>query len=71
MMTDMTGDFYEEDEPVEKIKAAFDRGTKHVTRRPGAAPRGQTTFLAMSGQPVPTSSRGSGDQHTERELVAR
>jgi hypothetical protein len=39
-------DFYEEDEPVEKIKAAFERGEKHVTARPvRQTERGQTAYL--------------------------
>lgn len=38
-MTDTTGmdDFYEEDEPLEKIVAAFERGEKGVTRPPDRA----------------------------------
>lgn len=32
-MSDASG-FYEDDEPVEKVRAAFDRGEKGVTRRP-------------------------------------
>ena len=44
-MADMTpgSDFYEEDEPVEKIKAAFERGIKGVTARP----RGRTEYLSV------------------------
>lgn len=28
-------DFYEDDEPIEEVLAAFERGEKGVTRRPG------------------------------------
>lgn len=31
-------DFYEEDEPLAKIVAAFERGTKRLTRRPALQP---------------------------------
>jgi hypothetical protein len=45
IMADMTpsSDFYEDDEPVEKIKAAFERGIKGVTARP----RGRTEYLSV------------------------
>lgn len=39
-------DFYEDDEPVEDVFAAFDRGAKDVTRPPGL---GQTHHLALPG----------------------
>jgi hypothetical protein len=47
-MTDMTpsSEFYEEDEPVEAIVAAFERGERGVTARP----RGWTRYL-MIGRP--------------------
>lgn len=32
--TNENDDFYEDDEPVEKIRAAFERGEKGVTKRP-------------------------------------
>ena len=32
-MSDASG-FFEDDEPVEKVRAAFDRGEKGVTKRP-------------------------------------
>ena len=32
-----TAGFYEDDEPLEKIEAAFDRGVKRMTTRPAAA----------------------------------
>lgn len=38
--------FYEDDEPVEKIIGAFDRGTKALTEAP---PRGQTEYLVLCG----------------------
>jgi hypothetical protein len=40
-------DFFEEDESVEKIKTAFERGEKRVTARPVRQPaRGQTAYLS-------------------------
>jgi hypothetical protein len=66
-MTDMTSgsDFYEEDEPVEKIIAAFERGEKGVTARP----RGRTVYLLIGklsgGHFVPPTTHASG------HLVAR
>ena len=36
-MTDPAG-FYEDDEPLEKIEAAFERGVKRMTARPAKAP---------------------------------
>lgn len=44
-MPTMSGDFYEDDEPVEKIKAAFEAGTKHETGEPFL---GFTTYLAVA-----------------------
>lgn len=32
-----TAGFYEDDEPLEKIEAAFDRGEKRMTTRPATA----------------------------------
>jgi hypothetical protein len=40
MTTDMT-DFYEDDEPVEKVKKAFEGGTKGVTGPPPPRAPGQ------------------------------
>jgi hypothetical protein len=46
-MSDMTSDteFYEDDEPVEKILDAFERGQKGITARPV---RGWTRYLSVS-----------------------
>jgi hypothetical protein len=45
-MVDVDGDeFFEEDEPTEKIKRAFAKGEKGVTAPRGA--RGQTQYLYM------------------------
>lgn len=65
-MTDMANDFFEDDEPVEKIRAAFERGEKRVTVR--ATSRGITAFLAIPGHPAPAPSSSSGTQ-SERELA--
>lgn len=40
--SDSGGGFYEDDEPIEKIKAAFERGIKGIT----AQPRGRTENLS-------------------------
>lgn len=45
----MSADFYEDDEPIEKIKAIFERGEKVRTARP----RGQTAYLEVPGLPPP------------------
>jgi hypothetical protein len=42
----MSNDFYEEDEPLEKIEAIFERGRKVLTAPPS---RGQTVFLDAAG----------------------
>ena len=61
-MTDMTSDseFYEEDEPVEKVVAAFERGEKGVTARP----LGRTEYLLIGklvgGHFVPPTTHVSG-----------
>lgn len=44
-------DFYEDDEPVEDIVAAFERGEKRITQRPN---RGFNEHISMPG----TSSVG-------------
>jgi hypothetical protein len=55
-MADMDPDsFYEDDEPVEEILAAFERGEKGVTKRP---PRGYNETLRVPGL-TPTLSRSS------------
>jgi hypothetical protein len=49
-------DFYEEDEPIEKIEAAFERGEKVMTARP----RGQTVYLDVPASgPLLWSSDGT------------
>lgn len=45
----MSDDFYEEDEPLENVEAAFDRGRKVLTRRPG---RAQTVYLDSYGNEI-------------------
>ena len=44
-----SNDFYEEDEPVEDVVAAFERGRKVLTRQPG---RGQTVYLDSNGNEI-------------------
>ncbi len=64
-MRDMREDFYEDDEPVAAVIAAFDAGEKGKT---APRPLGVTTFLAVAGYKglVPgTANRPAG------ELVAR
>lgn len=47
-MADMDADdFFEEDEPIEKIRHAFDHGERGVTAPP--TPRGQTQYLRLPG----------------------
>ena len=41
------GDFYEEDEPVDEIVAAFDAGEPFVTANPTEPRRGWTKFLRL------------------------
>jgi len=48
------GDFYEDDEPVEKIQAAFERGDKGVTERPR-----DVNQRAKSTAPSPSSRNAS------------
>ena len=45
----MSNDFYEEDEPLEDVVAAFDCGRKVLTRRPA---RGQTVYLDSYGNEI-------------------
>lgn len=35
-MIDYDGDFYEDDEPIEELEAAFEQGEKRLTKRPAA-----------------------------------
>lgn len=46
-------DFYEDDEPVEQILAAFERGEKRQTKRPN---RGFNEHLRLPGQLVSGTS---------------
>lgn len=55
-MSDTDQGFYEDDEPVEKIAAAFQRGEKHLTRAPR---RGQTEYLRLRGLPYGRPARVS------------
>ncbi|MFI6508468.1 hypothetical protein ACIBCT_12755 [Streptosporangium sp. NPDC050855] len=41
-------EFYEDDEPVEKIVAAFERGEKRVTKHPS---RGFNAHITLAGVP--------------------
>jgi hypothetical protein len=41
------GDFYEEDEPVENVVAAFDAGSKFATGDPAEPTRGWNTSLGF------------------------
>lgn len=50
-------DFYEEDEPVQDILQAFERGEKRVTRRPD---RGFNEHLTIVGTPTVGETRTSG-----------
>lgn len=52
MMTDVNNDFFEDDEPVEKVIAAFERGKKRLT---GTGSRGQTAYLSVPGNVEPAS----------------
>jgi hypothetical protein len=45
-MEDTSAGFYEDDEPIEKVRAAFDAGVKGVTA-PGRS--GQTEYLIVPG----------------------
>lgn len=44
-------DFYEDDEPIEKIKAAFERGKKVVT----APPADREPLCSACGKPIPVT----------------
>ena len=50
-MRDMSTDFYEDDEPVEKVVADYESGDKGRTARLN---NGRTEYLALSG-PVPAT----------------
>lgn len=45
----MGNDFYEEDEPIEHVIAAFERGRKVLTHQPS---RGRTVYLDSDGNEV-------------------
>ncbi len=45
-MTDVSNDFFEEDEPVEKVRADYAKGEHGTTCRPSS---GQTRYLALAG----------------------
>lgn len=63
-MSDMRQDFYEDDEPVDKIKAAFAAGKKQQTTPPS---RSTTTYLAVAGYGV----RPAGVNQPNGELICR
>lgn len=48
------GDFYEDDEPVDKVVAAFEQGPKTVT----TPPRGRTAYLRT--EPFPRQNETAG-----------
>lgn len=58
-MRNMTGDFYEDDEPIEKIKSDFRSSEKGRTRR---VTNGRTVYLALSGVAPATQNEPSGEQ---------
>lgn len=68
-MKDMTSadDFYEDDEPVDEIAAAFDRGTKIVTVRPDSRFEDYTRYLHVPGLPTTEVALQLG--HTEASAV--
>lgn len=45
-------EFFEEDEPVEKIVLAFEAGEKGLTTRPAEPPRGWTEYLRLPANSV-------------------
>lgn len=47
-----TGDFYEDDESIEELVAAFDRGEKAVSRQPDVDIRGGLTVSPSQGSLV-------------------
>ena len=57
-------DFYEDDEPLEKIRAAFAHGLKGVTARPATVDLPESPFL----QPSPSSQ--SWPSHVSWEPAA-
>jgi hypothetical protein len=62
-MRDMgdSGDFYEDDEPVEKIRRIFDEGEKGVT---GPPPPGRTEYLYLGGLGIVALGR-----HTDNDAI--
>lgn len=61
-MPSMSDDFYEDDEPVETIRAKFAQGQRGTTR---PLRQGQTHYLSINGL-TPTS-----DNQAARDLVSR
>ncbi|MEV7970698.1 hypothetical protein AB0O34_32620 [Sphaerisporangium sp. NPDC088356] len=53
MATMNADDFYEDDEPIEQVLAAFERGDKRLTRRPN---RGFNEHLSLFGVAVSETS---------------
>ena len=43
------GEFYEDDEPIEKLEAAFERGTKAVSVPSADQARGWNTYIMVTG----------------------
>ncbi len=62
MATVNSADFFEEDEPVAKVRRDFERGAQGVTGRPE---RGQTQYLALPGLGMAPAS----SNRTFRELA--
>jgi len=62
MMQSMSDDFYEDDEPVETIRAKFAEGQRGTTQPPR---RGQTHYLSIDGL-APAS-----ENQAARDLVSR
>jgi hypothetical protein len=57
-MDNVANDFYEDDEPIEKITAAFERGVKGVTAPPS---RGRTEYLDAYWHIADTSNETCGE----------
>jgi hypothetical protein len=66
-MTHMRGadDFFEEDEPVEKIFAAFEKAEKGQTKRPS---NGVTEYLIIVGLPI--AGKSESESGTTVNLAA-
>ena len=52
------GDFYEDDEPIDEVRAAFERGEKHLTAAPDHGSRTELLKVQPAGSPRPASVRG-------------